>query len=468
MFKTVIDTRSIWLIVALGTYWAWGLSSLHDSLGVVAGAQDIWTVNAGAHALVLLGCAFATRALPRLHNLHLPAPALYGAGILAASSLPLELLLGAAPWSALCYCGPAVAGGATAVLALALFPQLARIAQPRELFVLVAAAVAVSPLLSLVILALPRPMDIIVLALLPVLSAFCLLRGYPDPSPSPQQPAHPPAHYRMITIPLVLCSCIFALCTSLFSGTVTNVTGGSIQPAVLSITVVAMVVVLSLVGIKGSSRWPVLLVLAFMPTLAAGVLLVPFLVSENRLVTDALISIARNLFSVYLYVSLAVIIAQQGRPLFTTGIVIGVGDLGHVVGSLIKQSSITASDHQLLLGCIVIAYLVFICALLLMYPRGSQTALNFVLQPTDPRDTNAPVTPLHRAAQAAGLSEREEEVLQQLVGSRTLSCIADDLGISYNTAKTHTSRIFRKTGVNSRSDLAAWVGAFADERAQTP
>lgn len=268
----------------------------------------------------------------------------------------------------------------------------------------------------------------------------------------------------MVTVPLVLCSFIFAFCTSLFSGGAPPLEGTADLPAILSLTFLAMVIILVLVGVRGSTRWPVLLVLVFMPTLAAGVLLAPFLISESRFVAGTLMNIARNLFTVYLYTSLAAIIAQQGRPLLATGVVVGIGDLGHVAGSLFERALATATDHQLLLGCVAIAYLVFICALLLMYPRGSQTVLSFVLQPVPATNKQPPVpqTPLHRAARAAGLSEREEEVLGQLIGSRTLASIADELGISYNTVKTHARRIFRKTGVSSRSELATWIERFSE------
>lgn len=455
---TVVDTRSAWLVLALGSYWAWSFTFLHNGLGIADNVPGIWTVNAGAHALVLLVAAATSLKLrmPRA------TPALLGtAGVLASLGVGLELLAMIVEKSAWAYGGSALAGGSTAVLALALFPQLARITERDGLFVLVSSAVAASPLISLVILALPAPLGQGVLLFLPLLTAFCACRGYAAETPGPSPVTLPSSRRSLVkgaaVLPLMACSFVFALCTSLFGGFSTSGEGPVSQTGVLSITFLIMAVALVLVAIKGGTRWPALLVLVFMPTLAAGVLLVPFLISESRFVSDVLVGTARNLFSVYLYTSLALAITKNGRPVFATGVVVGIGDLGHVLGSVLAAPFMLATDHQMLLGCVAISYVVLLCSLLLMYPRSPQTVPNLTDQPVAAADSS---TALHRAAASAGLSEREEEVLALLVGARTLASIADELGISYNTAKTHASRIFRKTGVGSRGELASWLEGF--------
>lgn len=74
-----------------------------------------------------------------------------------------------------------------------------------------------------------------------------------------------------------------------------------------------------------------------------------------------------------------------------------------------------------------------------------------VVLPLDP--------PAIDAAQFAlwGLAPREVEVLVHLAAGRRNRDIADQLGISENTVKFHTSKIFRKLGVSSRSQVAAMV-----------
>ena len=57
-----------------------------------------------------------------------------------------------------------------------------------------------------------------------------------------------------------------------------------------------------------------------------------------------------------------------------------------------------------------------------------------------------------------GLTEREERVLETLVGTQTRHAIADELGITLGTLKTHVRHIYEKTGVHTREDLRSLVG----------
>ncbi len=50
------------------------------------------------------------------------------------------------------------------------------------------------------------------------------------------------------------------------------------------------------------------------------------------------------------------------------------------------------------------------------------------------------------------LTERELEVLRLIVAGRSNQAIADDLFISWTTARTHVSNIFRKLNVSTRAE----------------
>jgi DNA-binding CsgD family transcriptional regulator len=68
--------------------------------------------------------------------------------------------------------------------------------------------------------------------------------------------------------------------------------------------------------------------------------------------------------------------------------------------------------------------------------------------------------PAPTAAQAPrarwhGLSRREEEILACLCRGATNIDIAATLGVSPHTVKNHLQRIFRKIGVNNRTQAAA-------------
>jgi DNA-binding CsgD family transcriptional regulator/predicted outer membrane lipoprotein len=64
---------------------------------------------------------------------------------------------------------------------------------------------------------------------------------------------------------------------------------------------------------------------------------------------------------------------------------------------------------------------------------------------------------LGQAAESAGLSPREREVLGLVCAGKGNKAIAAELSISEQTVKTHVSSILRKTGRGSRMELFAWV-----------
>jgi DNA-binding NarL/FixJ family response regulator len=55
----------------------------------------------------------------------------------------------------------------------------------------------------------------------------------------------------------------------------------------------------------------------------------------------------------------------------------------------------------------------------------------------------------------APLSPREIEILQQVAYGATTKEVADSLGISFHTVKTHLERIFEKLGANDRAQAVA-------------
>lgn len=60
-------------------------------------------------------------------------------------------------------------------------------------------------------------------------------------------------------------------------------------------------------------------------------------------------------------------------------------------------------------------------------------------------------------AEARGLSPREREVLGYLLLGHSAPAIAERMGISLNTVKTHAARVYRKLGVHTREELYAAV-----------
>ena len=60
-----------------------------------------------------------------------------------------------------------------------------------------------------------------------------------------------------------------------------------------------------------------------------------------------------------------------------------------------------------------------------------------------------------KRSDAAALSRREKEILQKVAYGATTKEVAQDLGISPHTVKTHLERIFEKLGANDRAQAVA-------------
>ena len=61
------------------------------------------------------------------------------------------------------------------------------------------------------------------------------------------------------------------------------------------------------------------------------------------------------------------------------------------------------------------------------------------------------------ATHAAGMSQREAEVLQAVGGHLSNTQIASRLHISVRTAENHVSHILVKLGMRSRAQLMRWM-----------
>lgn len=480
-----VDSRDIWLALGLAVYWAWSFALPRAELAA-APVNGAWAVNAACHAvtLLLLGCA-------SLHSPHLGAGAPPSIAALAVASSLMCLgvlgmsLSGTFGSQSLAYLASALSGASAGLLAIQLIPLLAR--PPRSesrLFCLVGTSVLCATPLSIVTFDLPSAMRPIFLATLPFISAYGARRAWTS-SEYGLKTATEEGARDAVSVPLAACSFLFAFFSSMGTWDSGESAAQGGYQALCTLTFVIMLGALALIAASGGRRVLIRLVFVFLPALAGGVLLVPFLVLPgSSLLSGTLINVGRDLFSVYLYTSLALAASARGRAVFATGLVVGVGDIGHTAAALASPALSSISGTSSLAVSAILLYLVFISVVLLLYPSRANRLL--VGPASIDADTAAPggtAEPpgtrangedalsrggerlLDIAASTIGLSDREREVLPLLLTARTMVSIASELGISYNTAKTHASHIFRKAGVGSRDELASWVESLYHEDA---
>lgn len=65
---------------------------------------------------------------------------------------------------------------------------------------------------------------------------------------------------------------------------------------------------------------------------------------------------------------------------------------------------------------------------------------------------SAPFDGNPKAQEALGISDRELEVLREVIAGRSNKEIAKQLNVSPNTVKTHLARLFEKLGAKRRTD----------------
>lgn len=77
--------------------------------------------------------------------------------------------------------------------------------------------------------------------------------------------------------------------------------------------------------------------------------------------------------------------------------------------------------------------------------------------PLDPKAARALLSARRAAGPADGLSDREREVLAMVAEGLPNKLIAQRLGISEKTVKTHLTSVFREIGVTDRTQAALWA-----------
>ena len=213
------------------------------------------------------------------------------------------------------------------------------------------------------------------------------------------------------------------------------------------------------------------------PLMAAGLLLLPFLDASLSPLAGAAIMSGYVFLEMYVWAYLADQASVSSAP---SAAIFGIGKVGMNIGLMAGTFlgiRFAGASSMLAIGVSVLIVYLFI-VLESFAAQDSGAALAIRVSSAD--DTEMPSEQKMTAAKAAqmnlsasfeailnekcrivsekyGLSKRESEVLSFLARGQSLQATAELLGVAYSTIKTHTDRIYGKTGVHSRRELISLV-----------
>lgn len=248
--------------------------------------------------------------------------------------------------------------------------------------------------------------------------------------------------------------------------------GGIGEATFAGVAIVMVAVAVASVALLGEAKIDLAYKLV-VPLMAAGLLLLPFLGAGQETLAAVAIMSGYILFEMYVWASLVDRASNVSAP---TALVFGLGKSGMNVG-LVAGTFVgfyfESSSSMLLVGV-----LVFIVYLFIVMENAASPGIGVALSPSlVDQNAQGDVAPgkvtIAEAAQmnlsevfnamlddvcaavseTYGLSKREAQVLALLARGRSLQSIADALCVAYSTVKTHTDRIYAKTGVHSRQEL---------------
>ena len=248
--------------------------------------------------------------------------------------------------------------------------------------------------------------------------------------------------------------------------------GGIGEATFAGVAIVMVAVAVASVALLGEAKIDLAYKLV-VPLMAAGLLLLPFLGAGQETLAAVAIMSGYILFEMYVWASLVDRASNVSAP---TALVFGLGKSGMNVG-LVAGTFVGfyfgSSSSMLLVGV-----LVFIVYLFIVMENAASPGIGVALSPSlVDQNAQGDVAPgkvtIAEAAQmnlsevfnamlddvcaavseTYGLSKREAQVLALLARGRSLQSIADALCVAYSTVKTHTDRIYAKTGVHSRQEL---------------
>ena len=491
--------------MGFGFYYAW-IWLCYDSTTLIDASirTDANTTFAMyiASTLALAGALIAAALVPKGARRVVASKAFVSAAALLAGAATVGVKVfsvnGASDLLFLASC--VVTGLGTALVCLRVATEYASVSS-RAATLHAAATFVLAALLYFLVRGLPEGMGLAVMALLPLGATLCTVTpaGEAPMEEEPQPHEHLLPHGFFFR--LVFAIAVFSVVVGVTRGysTLTQATSALDDRGCLVAfgTAIVAALLFALVGGLGNdfdvSRlyYPVIILAAI------GILIMP-LVDAPGQASGVFVGVAYTCFIMIIWCLLAHVSHVTG---VSSERVFGMGrgasalgtTAGWMLGSFLAREDALTSDVMFGVSCVMVLALLVV-SMLVFNDRAVGMVLRMVCERAAQESQQAQAgdaAPAGRAAPASkpeaqaagegggqpgdqtaaradfgswkrscldiasrfGLSQRESEVLFLLAKGRTIGFIADELGVSFNTAKSHIRHVYVKTGVHTRSEL---------------
>ncbi len=489
--------------LGFGFYYAWIWLCYNSTvlLGPDTGAHgasavfSLYLSSTTALALTLIAASFAVRFSSGLVERRLPLVAFGALATVGTAVAGLTSSWG--PYHPAFIGAGVLTGFGTAWVALRLGAVYASV-PARKATLYTTASFVFACLLYFLAMGLPRPLGLVVMAGYPLLAALVTMTTPEEPVLQQERPRRVSGLPRGFFLRLVLAIGVFSTVVGVTRGfstlTQSVVTLNSEGAIIVFGTACVALLLYMLVSFLGANfdigrlYYPAIILLvagiSVMPVVGAGAF-------EGRFV-----GVAYACFIMMVWCLLAHVAHWSGlAPVRVFGLGRGASALGTSVGWLLGSGLMRgqSGDETLLVGVsIVMVIALLIVSMLVFNDRMVGMALKAVdgegdesaqLRRSGPagvgersagseregadsiaveREPDSGVGEsrggafskrCHAVANSYGLSPRERDVLFLLAKGRTIGFIADDLGVSFNTAKSHIRHVYVKAGVHTRQEL---------------
>jgi DNA-binding CsgD family transcriptional regulator len=491
MTQLAIDLDEQWpslKYLGFGCYYAWIYLCYNSdvlfnwsSTGSSSVLLTMYLVSTTGLSLVLiLAALFHKKATPLIEG---RAFTMVMALVATASTVMLSCASPLGPWNPVFLSGSFLTGVGTAFVALRLGSVYSSVVA-RQAFMYTAGSFLFAGMLYFVAVGIPFPANMIVTACLPLLAALFSLTANAH-----EGERHSRADRVSIReLPsgfffrLVLVIAVFSIVGGLVKGimavdqpfSMVNDSGSIIVFATGMVAIVLFLAVGVTVRDFDISRlyYPVIILACL------GILAVPLL-GTFGVVQGQFVGVAYNLFILVVWCLLAHVSNRTDLPVVQVfGWGRGASGAGTTVGWAIgaASSSFLQSNPSAMVGLAV--GMVFVLLIVSMVVLNERTIGLALLKTRSDEDTHAPgeffpsagldrrssapessnregtwTKSCNELADRCKLSDRERDVLFLLSKGRTIDFISNELGISFNTAKSHIRHVYVKVGVHSRQEL---------------